>query len=1324
MHRSRLHPATPLLLGFALLADMPAAASATVTANLPALTPTSHIADGGFEQPNVAAGTHVYGASGSAWVFDASSGITGNGGTFGTPIAPEGDQAAVLRAGGMFSQSVTVPATGRYRLTLHAAQRHATAMRTAITLDGATVGEVNPSGTAWQAFVFDALLLTAGTHVLALDDSASDARRGPALVFDDVRLTSTTLTSARWSDASTWSGGVVPGPDDDVVIPAGAVVLLDTDAHTKTLNIQGELHCDDTDITLDANDVSVTGRLVCGSPFARYVDTFVLTLRGDDQGAGGMHGHKFLAAMAPGVIELHGEKRRSWTQLAATANVGATGIALADPVNWRAGDEIVIAPTLDDPAQGEVATIVSVSPDGLALTFQPPLSYRHYGERSNWTNGVSSWTLDERAEVGLLTRNIRIQGDVSSTSTAYGGHMMTMAGASIRASGIELYRMGQQSLLRRYPFHWHLARDVPGQYIESSSIHESYNRCITIHGTNHARVADNVCYNFIGHGYFLEDGIEQHNVLDGNLAILARRGNLLESDSRIGTASNGPAAFWISNPTNTLTGNVAAGSEGSGFWYRVLAKIDKDSDSYGAKLPGYDTMNPKRQPFGVFADNRAHTGKQGFTTCEFASGFPGMEPAGFVVSRFSTSNMQQGMWPCVENETSMNGVIEDSIVANAHNGMQAPSPMVMQNSVFIGYTGNPAPFAAEAIEVPTIGISVYDQGFLLDNVHFVNYDRKLATVFSPAAGAHKLTNNRVQGLTFANSPQIALDFFGVTAPGTWHTQWGDVIHDLDGSLVGAGRALVSDHPLMSDASCARPAGMRASGYACPYRYSRFWLDSGFPGATAPWITVQRSDGTQGTGPSVLPHRFVSAYIANGPYRHSYRYDAGIRRNEMNLTIFNGHPGDESVHEILDVPDSIQPWGESALQWSPATSLADLLGGAGRRYFYRAETGSLYIKTVAAAAWIFTGEPWFAGDMLRLCMTAPGPAGCAYDVRTISPPAVTITSPDRAAAGNVTVTANATSTSSAAITSLRLFVDDTEWPPSTTNEATFVVPLATGKHAVKLVARDGLGNAYTALQQLVVGEPEARVAIASHVDNGTYTPSTIGSLAFNAYNLAAAGVGAHLHWFDNGVDQGDVAGASLALSGLSQGRHDIDLAVAHADHSALPARDRRIVWMARDGVLADFEDGVDLRATFRRAETGPPEAFASSYGYRETTRVDGSDDSNFYTTAHGGGTQPRTSLRITLSPPHDFGANGALAVKHHGDAYELVVHYANGTSQSAGFGAAGFVIDTLALPPGPNHAVTGIELLQNEAPPSAVCAAVSPPVACRRQQDLYDIRLVP
>ena len=43
----------------------------------------------------------------------------------------------------------------------------------------------------------------------------------------------------------------------------------------------------------------------------------------------------------------------------------------------------------------------------------------------------------------------------------------------------------------------------------------NFSRFVTIHGTHEAIVKDNVGYNCVGHGYFLEDGYEEQNHILG-----------------------------------------------------------------------------------------------------------------------------------------------------------------------------------------------------------------------------------------------------------------------------------------------------------------------------------------------------------------------------------------------------------------------------------------------------------------------------------------------------------------------------------------------------------------------------------------------------------------------------------------------------------------------------------------------------------------------------------------------------------------------------------------------------------------------------------------
>ncbi len=144
-----------------------------------------------------------------------------------------------------------------------------------------------------------------------------------------------------------------------------------------------------------------------------------------------------------GTLSLHGDRSNSWTRLAKTAKAGASTIAVLNAAGWRKGDVIVLASTDYNPRQAEERTVTAIS--GNALTLDKPLAYMHFGQI---TDGV-----DERGEVGMLTRNIKIQASEDAEKSYFGGHIMAMAGSKMYVSGIELNRMGQNMHLARYPIH-------------------------------------------------------------------------------------------------------------------------------------------------------------------------------------------------------------------------------------------------------------------------------------------------------------------------------------------------------------------------------------------------------------------------------------------------------------------------------------------------------------------------------------------------------------------------------------------------------------------------------------------------------------------------------------------------------------------------------------------------------------------------------------------------------------------------------------------------------------------------------------------------------
>lgn len=106
-----------------------------------------------------------------------------------------------------------------------------------------------------------------------------------------------------------------------------------------------------------------------------------------------------LWVMGAGQLDIAGAPKTAWTRLAGEAGAGATTVTLAvAPSGWRAGDELVFAPTRPgDHAGFDVARVRSVS--GNVVTLDRPLVDAHPRVGDRWT-----------AEVMNLTRNVEIAG--------------------------------------------------------------------------------------------------------------------------------------------------------------------------------------------------------------------------------------------------------------------------------------------------------------------------------------------------------------------------------------------------------------------------------------------------------------------------------------------------------------------------------------------------------------------------------------------------------------------------------------------------------------------------------------------------------------------------------------------------------------------------------------------------------------------------------------------------------------------------------------------------------------------------------------------------
>ncbi|MCW2971885.1 MAG: hypothetical protein JWN72_158 [Thermoleophilia bacterium] len=633
-----------------------------------------------------------------------------------------------------------------------------------------------------------------------------------------------------WSDPATW-GGAVPADGTSVTVPAGKVITLDRDVSLANLTIDGVLVFARRDLTIDTDWIVVHGKLQVGSDTTPFAQRAVIRLRDLTPGEDVMGmGDKVLGVMG-GTLELHGQRRPGWTKLAATAAKGATQITLATSPGWRVGDRIAIASTDYDRKQSEEFTITAVS--GATLTLDKPLAWMHFGVLQT----IAGRSVDERAEVGLLTRNITFEGEELSSAKGFGAYIMVMNdGAVAHVDGVELNRVGQLGLLRRYPLHFHMLRaGGAGSYFSGSSVHASNNRCVTIHGTNGVVLDGNVCYDHVGHGFFFEDGGEQGNTLTNNLGFGTRAA---EQGKQVIPTDRNPATFWITNPDNVVRGNVAAGSDSTGFWIA----LPQHPTGLFAKLYPAETARTwnRRIPLGQFASNTAHSnGGDGLNldngprpdgTTEATYYNPHADPTNDKSAEVVTSltglvsykNRSHGAWLRGTNARLVGATLADNAIGSTF----ASDESWAQDSLYVGETANtgtPQSWEARAGNVgrggrslpqpwdadfPIRGFEFYDGSVGSQGTTFANFqpytDGAGAVRQQSALGYHVDDDfsihpkNFVSGATFVNAKRVYLE-----APEVGHD--GDVsavFLDTDGSVAGTpGRSIMTRNPFLYGSGC-------------------------------------------------------------------------------------------------------------------------------------------------------------------------------------------------------------------------------------------------------------------------------------------------------------------------------------------------------------------------------------------------------------------------------------------------------------------------------------------------------------------------------------------
>src|SRR5665213_3423826 len=718
-----------------------------------------------------------------------------------------------------------------------------------------------------------------------------------------------------WSNPATWPDQKLPRAGDEVTIESGKDVVLDVSSPPlHGLTVKGKLSFSDkADLELTTEWVMLFGELEIGTEAQPHTHKATITLTDNvpNEEMAGM-GDRGIMVLG-GTLNLHGDRTNSWSKLSRTAEQGSSSIQVLDAKGWRVGDQIVLASTDFDAHQAERRTISGI--EGNTITLDKKLDYMHYGRI---TYGV-----DERGEVGMLTRNIVIQASPDADKTLFGGHVMAMVTSKMYVSGVEFNRMGQNMHLARYPIHWHLVGDGKGQYLQNSSIHDTYSRCVTIHGTNDVRFENNVTYNNIGHCFFLEDAVEHGNQFVHNLGILTKchpeapcaPTNLAPFGSTDGKnfvltgqdakdilipSDNTASTFWITNPDNIYRDNVAAGPDATGFWF---AFPEHPTGAFAGTDVSKATW-PRRTQIREFKGNTAHSNFDGLMADRgpradghFAVGgyISQANPAdanspqvASVIEDFTSyKNRNSGIWARGEMHLFKDLKIADNAIGYTHasgNFGQSAYTSRVVDSRFVGESeniGNPRTDAEKTYgrslpepavpDFPIRGYEFYDYHHELVNDTFVNFQdnatRKTGAIsYLLYTSFGMSSNNTVERAKFINAKPV---YFPPMEHKWSNDDYGNgsyktaVFHDLDGSVDGIPDSyiLINDENdgIAIDQACEIKAAWNAA--VCKGDVGR--LAVGAPGPVAPPVPGAGPGGAAGRGRAAGPPQPPVVLSRNG-----------------------------------------------------------------------------------------------------------------------------------------------------------------------------------------------------------------------------------------------------------------------------------------------------------------------------------------------------------------------------------------------------------------------------------------------------------------------------
>ncbi|MFA5181118.1 MAG: G8 domain-containing protein [Syntrophales bacterium] len=352
----------------------------------------------------------------------------------------------------------------------------------------------------------------------------------------------------------------------------------------------------------------------------------------------------------------------SWARLQGNVEKDGDKLVLDRLVDWQEGDQIVLTATDYLPGHSELLSIKGIATDlekkTTTITLKEKIAYPHNGTRypvpkAEMPPDIKDKVADAvetRAAVALLSRNIRVVSggdkfnDKLPDKSYFGGHTIVRQGVKqYQLQGVEFYQLGQGGRMAHSPVNFHMVRQAPREtFVADCSSWDSMTRWYEIRGAQGVMLNRNVGYKSIGHGYFLAEGTETLNLLQGNIGIYARPAvdypdnprkvpgviakttDYANNDPRknqylaYGGDYIHPSVFFIMNGYNNFENNMAvgAGACGACYWIAPAVNSGLSRNQSWEGYAGIQRQTPGRAPMKSFHGNFCSTAQHSLITID------------------------------------------------------------------------------------------------------------------------------------------------------------------------------------------------------------------------------------------------------------------------------------------------------------------------------------------------------------------------------------------------------------------------------------------------------------------------------------------------------------------------------------------------------------------------------------------------------------------------------------------------------------------------------------------------------------------------------------